>query len=277
MRRLLPAATAASVTWAALVGCGTAGSTWIEQPLPGAAWPASGDYRKASLQSPGAAARSVRVIGSPQTEESPWVDEGPQSQAQGPGGRSLGSFRNTYYDFPSEAEYDGVGVALKDARCETIGEVPRTFFESLCVQGSGSLRSGATVSFAKRDCHCAEVCPRTQQRICFESLDPAMFPWGRGALGKAITPLLSVAVDSNVIPLGTALYVPELDGLPRDITGSSLHDGCFIAQDRGVRVKGKHLDVFTGQSSVTLLWNKLVPSNQGVTVVLDSPRCARAK
>lgn len=274
----MPAATAASLTCAALLGCATAGSTWIEQPLPGAGWPDAGEQRKASLQAAGApAARPVRVIGSTHAEESLWVDEGPPTQAQGPGGRSLGSFRNTYYDFPAEAEYDGVSVALKDARCDTIREVPRTFFETLCVQGSGSLRSGATVSFAKRDCPCAEVCPRTQQRICFESLDPAVFPWGRGALGKAITPLLSVAVDSNVIPLGTALYVPELDGLPRDITGSSLHDGCFIAQDRGVRVKGKHLDVFTGQSSVTLLWNKLVPSNQGVTVVLDSSRCARAK
>jgi hypothetical protein len=32
----------------------------------------------------------------------------------------------------------------------------------------------------------------------------------------------------------------------------------------------------TGHQSVTKLWNKLVPSNKGVTVILDSPRCARA-
>ena len=191
------------------------------------------------------------------------------------GGRSLGTFRNTYYDFPSENDYDGATVPLKNARCETISQVPRGFFESVCVQGSGTLSSGATVSFAKRDCSCAENCPRTDQRICFDVLDPKSFPWGRGATGKAITPLVTVAVDSEVIPLGTPIYVPELDGLARDPEGTSAHDGCFVAQDRGVRVKGKHLDVFTGHASVTALWNRLMPSNQGVTVIVDSPRCKR--
>jgi 3D (Asp-Asp-Asp) domain-containing protein len=74
----------------------------------------------------------------------------------------------------------------------------------------------------------------------------------------------------------TPLYIPEYDGIPRDADGQSLHDGCFIAQDRGSRVEGKHVDVFTGHDAITKLWNRLVPSNQGVTVVLDSPHCARA-
>jgi 3D (Asp-Asp-Asp) domain-containing protein len=203
--------------------------------------------------------------------------EGPEAAIQLAGGRSLGTFRNTYYDFPSEAEFGGPTTALKNATCDTIAQVPRAFFESLCVQGSGTLKAGATVSFARRNCECAEVCPRTNEKICFDKLDQRAFPWGRGATGKAITPLISVAVDSDVVPLGTALYVPELDGLPRDLLQSSVHDGCFLAEDRGIRVKGKHIDVFTGHSSTTLLWNKLVPSNRGVTVVLDSPRCARAK
>ena len=81
-------------------------------------------------------------------------------------------------------------------------------------QGSGRLETGATVSFAKRGCGCAAVCPRTSQQICFERLDPARFPHGRGATGHAITPLRSIAVDSSVIPLGTAVHIPELVGLP---------------------------------------------------------------
>lgn len=64
--------------------------------------------------------------------------------------------------------------------------------------------------------------------------------------------------------------------MPRDAESSGLHDGCFLAQDRGLRVKGKHVDVFTGHPSMTRLWNKLAPSNDGVTLVLDSPKCARA-
>jgi 3D (Asp-Asp-Asp) domain-containing protein len=191
-------------------------------------------------------------------------------------GRVLGSFRNTYYDFPSEADYKGDAVALKDPRCKTIRDVPRGFHDAVCVQGSGTLTSGSTVSFAKRDCECALVCPRTNQQICFDELDARRFPWGRGATGLPITPLLTVAVDTDVIPLNTAIYIPEYDGVPRDVGQSAMHDGCFVAQDRGVRVKGKHVDVFTGEEALTKMWNGLVPSNKGVTVVLDNPRCARA-
>ena len=191
-------------------------------------------------------------------------------------GRSLGTFRNTYYDFPSEAAFDGAKVALKSASCETIREVPRGFYESVCVQGSGRLASGRTVSFAKRNCACAEVCPRTGEKICFEALDAAKFPFGRGATGRAITPLFTVAVDSDEIPLGTPLYVPELAGLPRDDDGSR-HDGCFLAEDRGVRVRGKQVDVFTGDPRTTTLWNRLVPSNRGVTVIVGSSRCRRGR
>ncbi|HET9933812.1 MAG TPA: 3D domain-containing protein [Polyangiaceae bacterium] len=254
----------------------------MAQPLPNESWEGEAtepDAPQASQSSSPEARPRARIIGERErTEANPEVAEAgaatPRLALQG-GGRSLGTFRNTYYDFPSEADFDGAKVPIKSARCETLAEVPRGFFESVCVQGSGTLRSGATVSFAKRDCACAEICPRTDQKICFDSLDPAAYPWGRGATGKAITPLLTVAVDTDVIPLGTALYVPELDGIPRDDAGTT-HDGCFIAQDRGVRVKGKHVDFFTGHASLTALWNRLVPSNKGVTVVLESPRCARA-
>lgn len=280
-------------------GCTTAGSNWMAEPLTPEgqangveeAPPAEPDAPRAPPP-----ARTTRVIGAPADASEPGFDgDGPD--ASGPatgaapgspssvvagrmaraGGRSLGTFRNTYYDFPSESDFQGDKLALKNGRCETIREVPRAFFETLCVQGSGTLAKGGTVSFAKRDCDCAEKCPRTGERICFDLLDAKSFPWGRGATGKAITPLVSVAVDSDVIPLGTPLYIPELDGLPREPGGQARHDGCFLAQDRGVRVKGKHIDVFTGHSSITTLWNGLVPSNQGVTVVLESPRCARGK
>jgi 3D (Asp-Asp-Asp) domain-containing protein len=190
-------------------------------------------------------------------------------------GRALGVFRNTYYHFPTEGEFSGDSTPLFNAACEPIKSVPRGFHDAVCVQGSGLLSTGTTVSFAKRDCSCAMECPRTNQRICFDVLDKEKFPWGRGATGKPITPLLTVAVDTDVIPLQTPIYVPEYDGVPRDASRSSMHDGCFIAQDRGLRVKGKHIDVFAGDQATTELWNRLVPSNQGVTVIVDSPRCRR--
>lgn len=188
-------------------------------------------------------------------------------------GRRGEVYRNTYYDFPDEREVAaGPKATVYDASCEPIAEVAEAFHDALCVQGSGRLRSGATVSFAKRDCDCARVCPRTDQRICFEALDPKRFPHGRGARGTPITPLRSVAVDPDVIPLGEVLYIPMFQGL-RGPTGAP-HDGCFIAEDRGLKVVGRHVDIFTGSPSTTASWNRAVPSNQGVEVIVGASRCA---
>jgi 3D (Asp-Asp-Asp) domain-containing protein len=181
-------------------------------------------------------------------------------------------YRNTYYDFPREGA-GGKDATIFDAACAPIVKVTQKFHDQVCVQGSGRLSTGETVSFAKRDCPCAAVCPRTGQKICFERLDPARFPHGRGATGGPITPLRTVAVDVSVIPLGTAIYVPELAGLPR--ADGSPHDGCFVAEDRGVKVVGRHVDVFTGDPAMTAQWNARMPSNQGVHVRIGDPRCAK--
>jgi 3D (Asp-Asp-Asp) domain-containing protein len=185
-------------------------------------------------------------------------------------GPSASRFRNTYYDFPVE-EAGAKERTLFDATCKPLAQVTRSFHDDVCVQGSGRVADGSTVSFAKRDCSCAEVCPRSNQRICFERLDPVKYPWGRGALGKPITPLRTVAVDPSVVPLGTSLYVRELAGLPT-LDGRP-HDGCFVAEDRGIKVVGAHLDVFTGSPKKTREWNARAPSNDGVTVELCSARC----
>jgi 3D (Asp-Asp-Asp) domain-containing protein len=287
---------AACCTWS----CAPGGTAWMAQPLSTGAWgpndppPKSADVpeldQNGTQQAP--PIRSHK-LGEPTTTDSPitapsTTSPAPPTQAPAPGkpgmssnaadggGRVLGKFRNTYYDFPSESDFSGETVALKNGSCKTIKEVARSFYEAVCVQGSGTLSSGSTVSFSKRDCACAPLCPRTEQHICFDELDAKAYPWGRGATGRAITPLLSVAVDTDLVPLDTPIYIPEYDGVPRDPSRSALHDGCFIAQDRGVRVKGEHVDVFTGHHELTTLWNTLVPSNRGVTIVLDSPRCARA-
>jgi len=269
--------------------CTTAGSTWMAQPLSSdedfAGSSASREVEEGAsgdaLPAPPGPGR--RRYNGPHQPSAQVLQDRPAPRPRNQKiekskleGNVLGTFRNTYYDFPSESDFKGKPVALKNAKCDTIKEVPRGFFESVCVQGSGTLSSGQTVSFAKRDCSCAETCPRTGQQICFDSLDAKQFPYGRGAMGQPITPLFTVAVDTSVVPLGTYLYIPEYDGVPRDLEETGLHDGCFMAQDRGLKVKGKHVDVFTADQDITKLWNQIVPSNQGVTVVLDSPRCARA-
>lgn len=191
------------------------------------------------------------------------------------GGRVVGRFKNTYYDFPSERELSGgAPVGIFDASCTPVAQVSSEFFERMCVQGSGTLASGDTVSFAKRDCSCAATCPKTNQRLCFDRLDAATFPWGRGATGRPIAALRTLAVDPSVVPMGSLVYVPEFDGL--SLPGGAEHDGCFIAQDRGMWVKGRHIDVFAGTPAMRLTLEKQVATGSGVTVILDSPRCRSA-
>ncbi|MDI1429772.1 3D domain-containing protein [Polyangium sorediatum] len=195
-----------------------------------------------------------------------------QGSATGPAAsfRNGERFRNTYYDFPKE-DAGPKNTTIYDASCKPLTNVTQDFHDRVCVQGSGRLSTGETVSFAKRDCDCASVCPRTSQKICFERLDPARFPTGRGALGKAITPLRSVAVDSSVIPLGTVLFIPEFKGV--SLPEGGRHDGCFVAEDRGMKVVGRQIDVFTGDPAATIRLNALVPSNRGVRVYADDARC----
>jgi len=207
-----------------------------------------------------------------------WLEgRGPAKTSAAPvaevGNRKPDTFRNTYYDFPAE----GGGkkdAKVFDAACVLIADVPKGFHDQVCLQGSGRLASGDTISFAKRDCACAAECPKSGQKICFEKLDPKKFPSGRGALGQAVTPLRTIAVDDSIIPMGSSVYIPEFDGMPK---GSGKHDGCFLAEDRGSKVVGAHVDIFTGDPSTTEAWNKLVPSNSGVHIELDSPRCKAPK
>jgi 3D (Asp-Asp-Asp) domain-containing protein len=238
------------------------GSSWVKEPLVP-------EEERAPMQSGGNGASRGQPAAKTIGARPPSAREDGKDAS---GGKVLGTFRNTYYDFPSEAEHSGPTVNLMSATsCEPIAKVPRTFYEAVCVQGSGSLASGNTVSFGKRDCACAEVCPRTGQKICFEKLEKDAFPWGRGAAGTPITPLRSVAADTKVLPMGTVLYIPELDGVA---SGDRTADGCFVVEDRGLRVQGEHVDIFTGKPSQTATLNAKVPSNQGVTVIVDAPKCA---
>ncbi len=253
-------------------GCGWgSGSKWVAQPLDDESSPQS--KMTAPIESTeslrGARPGSRTIGGAPGKRPN-------ESDRSGGGGRPLGTFRNTYYDFPRESDHSGAAVSLMNATCQPIAQVPRSFYEAVCVQGSGTLKRGGTVSFSKRDCACAEVCPRTGQKICFDALDAKAFPWGRGAAGTPITPMRTLAADTSVLPMGTVVYIPELDGAPRDESGEP-HDGCFIVEDRGLRVTGEHVDIFTGFAANTALMNERVPSNQGVTVVVSAPRCAHLK
>ncbi len=248
----------------------TSGSAWMREPLTAEDDPPPMVTEPRSKGSGTRKDTRTQTIGAPE-ERRERADGEPGSSGARVAGRLIGVFRNTYYSFPNEAEYSGAKATVFDASCKPIAEVPKAFHDKLCVQGSGRLASARTVSFAKRDCACASVCPRSGQKICYEALSPTQFPFGRGALGKPITPFRTIAVDDKVIPLGTAVFIPAYVSQP--MPDGTLHDGCFRAEDRGLKVVGHSVDVFTGGEADTQEWNQLVPTGQGVEIYADHPHC----
>lgn len=182
-------------------------------------------------------------------------------------GPSLGSFQLTYYWVTAEAEFSGAkNTSLYDSKCKELAKVSAAFAASLEVEGTGRLADGRILNY---DGACS--CPNSP---CYLVAD-AQHPWGYGVQGKALVPYRSFAVDKSVIPYGTSLYVPELDGvtMPGDAPwGSFVHDGCFRADDTGGAIVGKHVDWFVAlKTSYVALDGALNLSN--VTVHQGGSRC----
>ena len=133
------------------VACSTMGSHWMSEPLSAGYDPLlepSATVPPEAPPPPPRAGVTAQRLGAPAAPEA--ITPGPPVSISEGSGRSLGSFRNTYYDFPSETDFEGPNVSLMNASCNSIASVPRGFYEAVCVQGSGNLRRGATVSFSRR-------------------------------------------------------------------------------------------------------------------------------
>jgi 3D (Asp-Asp-Asp) domain-containing protein len=53
-----------------------------------------------------------------------------------------------------------------------------------------------------------------------------------------------VAIDSNLIPKRSILFIKETVGLK--MPDGSVHDGYWYASDTGGAIKGKRIDLYTG-------------------------------
>jgi 3D (Asp-Asp-Asp) domain-containing protein len=134
---------------------------------------------------------------------------------------------------------------------------------SLKLEGSGLLRDGRVINYTG-SC-------KFGYGTCFEQLDNAEYPFGRGAGQRPLVPFKSVAVDPRVVRLGEPLYIPEFDGL--GLPDGSIHDGCVRADDTGGGIKGRKLDFFV----VTYgNFRALLDELWGVTWItpyVEAPRC----
>jgi 3D (Asp-Asp-Asp) domain-containing protein len=69
--------------------------------------------------------------------------------------------------------------------------------------------------------------------------------------GNQLVPYRTVAVDPNLIPIGSVLYIPAARGVSITLPSGErmVHDGYFYAADVGGAIQGNHIDVFIGPST----------------------------
>jgi 3D (Asp-Asp-Asp) domain-containing protein len=186
--------------------------------------------------------------------------------------RRLGSYQLTYYWLAAEGKRPPAeeAVTLYSRTCDPLAEVSPRFAANVQMEGSGVLRDGRIVGVVKRGCDCGAPCYRVSRRS---------HAFGTGAAGRSLDPFRSVAVDSDLVALGSKLYIPELDGMKmpgQAPWGGFVHDGCVVADDRGGGVRGKQLDLFTAKKTHYKDLSKRLGLRR-VTVLDGNRRCASSE
>ena len=88
----------------------------------------------------------------------------------------------------------------------------------------------------------------TLERMSRNLFRPVDSPYGDGTDGFILLPYRSIAVDTNLMPLGTVIYIPSARGVEITLpSGQSVtHDGYFFAADIGSAIQGNKIDTFLG-------------------------------
>ncbi|MEO0108359.1 MAG: 3D domain-containing protein [candidate division WOR-3 bacterium] len=145
-------------------------------------------------------------------------------------GRYLGKFKVTFYWMVEEEAYEGKKTTpLYTANGQKVGMFTPEFVRDFRTESCALLKDGRVISYLKRSNRCTVV----------------DVPIGTG--GHTLQELKSVAVDPDVIPLGSTIYIPEADDVP--LGNSRFHDGVFKAHDIGGLIKGDRIDVYLGLRS----------------------------
>lgn len=144
-----------------------------------------------------------------------------------------------------------------------IARMSERFAWALRLEGSALMADGRVINYAGK-CNYG-------YGTCFEQLDIAEYPFGRGAGRRPLIPFKSVAIDPRLVKLGEPLYIPEFDGML--LPDGSIHDGCVRADDTGGGIKKRKMDFFVvTYGNFRFLLDQL----QGVTWItphIEAPRC----
>jgi len=178
-------------------------------------------------------------------------------------GALRGTYALTYYWLPTEADQPAApaNTIIYDRTCQPLARVSVAFASELATSGAGKLVDDRMIT-VDGECNC-------KRSPCFRIVEQ---PWGVGAGNRPLVPFRSLAVDRNLIPIGTALWIEQLDGIDIPGTFPTLHDGCVVADDIGGRITGEHIDWFVGRQPYYLELDKLLHLSQ-VTVFDGGDRC----
>lgn len=148
----------------------------------------------------------------------------------------LGRFRPTFYRILDESadEWDGEDATepLLTPEGDLIKRVAPGFKYHLDIEGSGRLSDGRIVNIEQQ----------VEGEARYSVVRNA--PFGLGDHGYKLIPFRTLAVDPQVIPLGTVLYLPSLVGIK--LPSGEVHDGFVFAHDTGQGIAGNRIDVFVG-------------------------------
>ena len=177
-------------------------------------------------------------------------------------GKPFAIWGTYYYGQPAHPVTSG--VALRNMKGEVVG--PQISQRDWCLGAmEGTIifqdSNGDAITFNYEG---KGATTQTSCKAFFPNLNPAILAgtervrwhrakgsFGDGAGNFILSPFRTLAVDKNVIPLGTSLYIPRARGVKLILPDgtAAVHDGYFFAGDVGGAIQGNHADFFLGPTS----------------------------
>ncbi|MBI3556466.1 MAG: hypothetical protein HY074_09405 [Deltaproteobacteria bacterium] len=141
--------------------------------------------------------------------------------------------RNTYYYVVLESEYEGRprDTDILNMNGDVLATVSGAFRRAVDIEGTGRLVDGRVINYAGR-----------KDGAIRYLISPSHYGYGIGTC--KLVPFHTVAVDPDVVPLGSEIYIVETDGMR--LPDGSLHDGIWLAEDIGSAIKHDRVDLFVG-------------------------------